>query len=95
MNPLDFVNITTLSIILMFIGALGIIFLIKPLDKVIMLTILEAGFFITVVSFKYLDVALAIALFGPITTIIFLLSIIKINEIRKKNIIIQEDNSID
>lgn len=82
MNPLDFINITTLSVVLMFIGALGIIWLIKPLDKVIMLAVLEAGFLLAVVSFKYLDVALVIALFGPITTIIFLLSIIKLNEIR-------------
>jgi energy-converting hydrogenase A subunit D len=83
MNLLDFINVTTLSIILMFIGALGIIWLIKPLDKVIMFAVMEAGFMLAVVSFKYLDVALVIALFGPITTLIFLLSIIKINEIRK------------
>ena len=76
----------------MFIGALGIILHTKPLDKVIMFTIMEAGFVLAVVSFKYLDVALAIALFGSITTIIFLLSIIKINEIRKNN---QEENNID
>lgn len=96
MNPLDFINITTLSIILMFIGALGIIWLIKPLDKIIMFAVMEAGFLLAVVSFRYLDVALVIALFGPITTIIFLLSIIKINEIRKKERkVIQEGNSID
>jgi len=92
MNPLDFINITTLSIILMFIGALGIILQIKPLDKVIMLSVMDAGFVLAVVSFKYLDVALIIALFSPITVIIFLLSIIKLNEIRKNNL---EGNSID
>ena len=92
MNPLDFINITTLSIILMLIGALGIILQIKPLDKVIMLSVMDAGFVLAVVSFKYLDVALIIALFGPITVIIFLLSIIKLNEIRKNNL---EGNSID
>jgi energy-converting hydrogenase A subunit D len=92
MNPLDFINITTLSIILMLIGALGIILQIKPLDKVIMLSIMDAGFVLAVVSFKYLDVALIIALFGPITVIIFLLSIIKLNEIGKNNL---EGNSID
>lgn len=85
MNPLDFINITTISIILMFIGALGIIWLVKPLDKLIMFAVMEAGFLLAVVSFKYLDVALVIALFGPISTIIFLLSIIKTNEIRHRN----------
>jgi energy-converting hydrogenase A subunit D len=69
----------------MFIGALGIIWLVKPIDKVIMFAVMEAGFVLAVVAFKYLDVALAIALFGPISTIVFLLSIIKINEIRHKN----------
>ncbi|MDR2966404.1 MAG: EhaD family protein [Methanobacteriaceae archaeon] len=95
MNLLDFINVTTLSIILMFIGALGIIWLIKPLDKLIMFAVMEAGFMLAVVSFKYLDVALVIALFGPITTIVFLLSIIKINEIRNNKKIKQEGNSID
>ncbi|WP_067259067.1 DUF2108 domain-containing protein [Methanobrevibacter cuticularis] len=85
MNPLDLINITTVSLVLMFVGALGIIWLIKPLDKIIMFAIMEAGFVLAVVSFKYLDVALAIALFGPISTIVFLLSIIKVNEIRKRN----------
>ena len=85
MNPLDFVNITTLSILLMFIGALGIILQIKHLDKVIMFSVMEAGFVLAVVSMKYLDLALIITLFGSVTTIIFLLSIIKINEIRKNN----------
>jgi len=84
MNPLDFINITILSVILMLIGALGIILQKKPLDKVIMFSVMEAGFILAVVSLKYLDVALVITLFGSITTIIFLLSIIKIHEIRKK-----------
>lgn len=85
MNPLDFINITTISVILMFIGALGIIWLVKPLDKLIMFAVMEAGFLLAVVSFRYLDVALVIALFGPISTVIFLLSIIKTNEIRHRN----------
>ena len=92
MNPLDFINITTLSIILMFIGALGIILQPKPLDKIIMFAVMEAGFVLAVVSFKYLDVALVIVLFAPVNIIILLLSIIKIYEIRKNN---QEGNSID
>jgi energy-converting hydrogenase A subunit D len=92
MNPVDFINITSLSVILMFIGALGITLQIKPLDKIIMFTVMEAGFVLAVVSLKYLDVAIAATLFGTITTIIFLLSIIKINEIRKDN---QEGNTIE
>lgn len=85
MIPLDFLDITWISIILMIIGALGIIWLIKPIDKLIMFAVMEAGFLLAAVSFKYLDLTLLIALFGPISTVIFLLSIIKINDIRKRN----------
>lgn len=85
MTPLDFLDITWISIILMIIGALGIIWSVKPIDKLIMFAVMETGFLLAVVSFKYLDVALVIALFGPISTLTFLLSIIKINDIRKRN----------
>jgi energy-converting hydrogenase A subunit D len=85
MNPLDFINITTISIVLLIIGALGIILLVKPLDKIIMFVLMEGGFLLAIVSFKYLDVALVVALFGPISTVIFLLSMIKLNEIRQRN----------
>ena len=71
---------------LMVIGAFGIIFLKKPLDKVIMFTILDAGFVLVVVLFKYLDVALFAALADPLTTLVFILAIVKINEIRKNKI---------
>ena len=70
----------------MIIGALGIIFVKKPLDKVIMFSILDAGLLLAVVLFKYLDVALFIALAGPLSTIIFILSIVKINETRTKKV---------
>ena len=82
---LEFLSITLISIILMVIGALGIILLIKPLDKIIIFSVMEAGFFLAVVSFGYLDVALVIALFAPISVVTFLLSFIKINDIRKRN----------
>jgi energy-converting hydrogenase A subunit D len=84
MYILEFVNLTSISLILMLVGSLGIIFLSKPLDKVIMLSLLEAGFFAAVVAFKYLDVAFVIALLSPISIIVFLMSFIKINEIRSK-----------
>jgi len=84
MNPLDFINITTISIFLMVIGALGIIMLVKPLDKLLMFIIMDSGFLLTVVSFKYLDIALVITLFGPIFTVIFLLSMVKTNDIRHR-----------
>jgi energy-converting hydrogenase A subunit D len=83
MNPLEFINLTTISLILMFLGTLGIIFLVKPLDKTIMLVLLEAGFFGAVVSFKYLDVAFIMALIDPISIIILLLALVKIKEIRE------------
>ncbi|KZX12586.1 EhaD family protein [Methanobrevibacter curvatus] len=89
MYILEFVNLTNISLLLMFVGSLGIIFLSKPLDKVIMLSLLEAGFFAAVVAFKYLDVAFVIALLSPISIIVFLMSFIKINEIRSK----EEDNA--
>ena len=75
-----------ISIALMVIGAFGIIFLKKPLDKVIMFSILDAGFVLAVVLFKYLDVALFAALIGPLSTVVFILAIVKINEIRKNRI---------
>ena len=78
--------ILIIAIALMLIGAFGIIFLKKPLDKVIMFTILDAGFVLVVVAFKYLDVAMFAALAGPLSTLIFILAIVKINEIRKKKL---------
>lgn len=76
--------VSIVAIALMVIGAFGIIFLKKPLDKVIMFTILDAGFVLVVVLFKYLDVAMFAALADPLSTLVFILAIVKINEIRKK-----------
>ena len=70
----------------MVIGAFGIIFLKKPLDKVIMFSILDAGFVLVIVAFKYLDVALFAALADPLSTLVFILAIVKINEIRKNKV---------
>ncbi|WP_296790877.1 DUF2108 domain-containing protein [uncultured Methanobrevibacter sp.] len=78
--------VSIIAIALMVIGAFGIIFLEKPLDKVIMFSILDAGFVLVVVLFKYLDVALFAALAGPLSTLVFILSIVKVNEIRKKKL---------
>ena len=78
--------ISIIAIALMVIGAFGIIFLKKPLDKVIMFSILDAGFVLAVVAFKYLDVALFAALADPLSTIVFILAIVKINEIRKNKV---------
>ena len=74
------------SIALMVIGAFGIIFLKKPLDKVIMFSMFDAGFVLAIVLFKYLDVAMFAALIGPLSTVVFILAIVKINEIRKNKI---------
>ena len=78
--------VSIIAIALMVIGAFGIIFLKKPLDKVIMFTILDAGFVLVVVLFKYLDVAMFAALIDPLSTLVFILAIVKINEIRKKKL---------
>ena len=78
--------VSVIAIALMVIGAFGIIFLKKPLDKVIMFTILDAGFVLVVVLFKYLDVAMFAALVDPLSTIVFILAIVKINEIRKRKL---------
>lgn len=78
--------ISIIAIALMIIGAFGIIFLKKPLDKVIMFSILDAGFILVIVLFKYLDVAMFAALADPLSTLVFILAIVKINEIRKKKI---------
>ena len=86
MNPISFINITTISLILLVIGAIGIILLKKPIDKIIMFNILNAGFFIILVSSRYLDLAFTMAIFDPIATIIFLMAIIKLNESRKSRL---------
>ena len=80
------IEMLIIAIALMLIGALGVIFLKKPLDKVIMFSIMDLGFVLVIVLFKYLDVAMFAALVGPLSTLIFILSIVKINEIRKKKI---------
>lgn len=78
--------ISIIAIALMVIGAFGIIFLKKPLDKVIMFSILDAGFVLVIVAFKYLDVAIFAALADPLSTLVFILAIVKINEIRKNKV---------
>jgi energy-converting hydrogenase A subunit D len=50
-----------------------------------MFTLLQGGFIGMIVSAKYLDVAMAAAIFDPISTVIFLMAITKLDEIRKKN----------
>ena len=84
--------VSIIAIALMVIGAFGIIFLKKPLDKVIMFSILDAGFVLVIALFKYLDVALFAALAGPLSTLVFILSIVKIKEIRTKKIVSGDDN---
>ena len=79
--------VSLIAIVLMLIGAFGIIFLKRPLDKVIMFSIMDAGFVLVMVLFKYLDVAMFAALAGPISTLVFILSIVKIKEIRQRKII--------
>ena len=76
--------VSIIALALMIIGAFGIIFLKKPLDKVIMFSILDAGFVLVIALFKYLDVALFAALAGPLSTLVFILSIVKLKEIREK-----------
>ena len=90
----DFINISTISAIVALIGTAGIILLPKPLDKVIMFSLLQGGFIGMIVAAKYLDVAVAAALFDPISTVILLFAIIKINDIRKKKLEAQEELNI-
>ena len=78
--------VSIIAIALTVIGAFGIIFLKKPLDKVIMFTILDAGFVLVVVLFKYLDVAMFAALADPLSTLVFILAIVKVNDIRKNKL---------
>lgn len=83
---LEFINIETIAMALMIIGAIGVVLLKKPLDKVIMVSVLEAGLFLTIVNFKYLDVAFLTAVLDPLSIIVFLLALIKINNVRKSNL---------
>jgi energy-converting hydrogenase A subunit D len=91
---LDFINISTVSAAVSLIGAAGIILLPKPVDKVIMFTLLEGGFLGMIVAAKYLDVAVAAAILDPISTVILLIAVIKINDVRKEKLKAQEEMNI-
>ncbi len=84
MPVLDFINITYVSAVVIIIGSVGIIALPKPIDKVIMFALLQGGFIGMIVAAKYLDLAVAAAIFDPIATVILLIGIIKLDEVRKK-----------
>ena len=88
---LDLINLTNISVGVLLIGTAGIIMLKKPMDKVIMFALLQGGFIGIIVAAKYLDVAMAAAIFDPISTIIMLIAITKLDEIRKKKNKIQEE----
>ncbi|WP_414468709.1 DUF2108 domain-containing protein [Methanobacterium sp. ACI-7] len=94
MALLDFINISTISAAVSLIGAIGIILLPKPVDKVIMFALLQGGFIGMIVAAKYLDVAMAAALLDPISTVILLIAIIKINDVRRKKLRSQEELNI-
>ena len=78
--------VSIIAIALMLIGAFGVILLKKPLDKVIMFSIMDAGFLLVVVLFRYLDVAMFVALSDPLCTLFFIMAIVKIKEIRQRKV---------
>ena len=78
--------VSIIAIALMLIGAFGVILLKKPLDKVIMFSIMDAGFLLVVVLFRYLDVAMFVALSDPLCTLISIMAIVKIKEIRQRKV---------
>jgi len=82
MNPLDLINLTNTGVFIIFVGTAGIILLSKPLDKIIMFSLLQGGFVMVLAAARYLDVAMAAALFDPISTIILLMAVMRINDIR-------------
>lgn len=82
--------VSIIAIALMLIGAFGVILLKKPLDKVIMFSIMDAGFLLVVVLFRYLDVAMFVVLSDPLCTLIFIMAIVKIKEIRQRKVRIGE-----
>ena len=53
MNPLNFIDITSIAVVLLVVGSIGIILLRKPLDKLIMLSLTDAGLFLAMVAFQY------------------------------------------
>ena len=58
-----------------------------------MVSVLEAGLFLAIVSFKYLDVAFLTAVLDPLSIIVFLLALIKINNVRKSKL--DDHSSLD
>ena len=51
-----------------------------------MFSIMDAGFLLVVVLFRYLDVAMFVALSDPLCTLIFIMAIVKIKEIRQRKV---------
>ena len=78
--------VSIIAIALMLIGAFGVILLKKPLDKVIMFSIMDAGFLLVVVLFRYLDVAMFVAMSDPLSILNFIMAIVKIKEIRQRKV---------
>ena len=89
---LEWITLTTISAAVLIIGTVGIIVLPKPVDKVIMFSLLQGGFIGIILSAKYLDVAMAAAIFDPIATVIFLIGITKIQDIRNRRLEEEEGN---
>ena len=51
-----------------------------------MFSIMDAGFLLVVVLFRYLDVAMFVALSDPLCTLIFIMAIVKIKGIRQRKV---------
>ncbi len=64
-----------LSLILAVCGAVATWFEINPYNKLIALSILIGGIMPLIIVSGYLDVAILVALIGPISTVIFILTI--------------------
>ena len=78
--------VSIIAIALMLIGAFGVILLKKPLDKVIMFSIMDAGFLLVVVLFRYLVVAMFVALSDPLCTLIFIMLLLKLKKLDKEKL---------
>ncbi|ENN96761.1 hypothetical protein J422_00551 [Methanocaldococcus villosus KIN24-T80] len=59
------------------LGAIGVIFYKNPINKIILLSLIEIGVILFIVYYYYLDIALITSLTEPICTVILLIGYMK------------------
>ncbi|MBC7109569.1 MAG: DUF2108 domain-containing protein [Archaeoglobi archaeon] len=67
---------------LLLIGSVAAVLYVDPIDKILMLTIASGGLIGFIAFMKMLDVAIASSILIPISTIILLIGLIRLKEVK-------------